>query len=247
MNAAAAREIGREMETMSFTTPRDRRNSLPRSVHSTVTDDFNTNSPPQGDVPAPMTMAESAMLPPPVAPFARQTISPRPSFERLQPTSSQPPTNHIYRSPLQPRQNRPISHETIDLSLPTPSFPTDPPSPQITTRSFSSSRASPDISSPIMSKVSSTASLPPGGRTITAAAFKRAIPRKGSEATMSDRGRLATASPTPSQSHLQSPVIPRARERSNSDSRPLPTPPQHDRDGDYSGGRFVTNLEDEWK
>ncbi len=245
MNAAAAREIGREMEAMNFT--RNRRNSLPQSVHSTVTDDLNTNSPPPGDVPVPVpvTMVESVLPPPPIAPFARQTISPRPSFERLQPTSSQPHTNKLYRSPLIQTRQPLSSYETPDSPLPTPSFPTNPPSPQIGTRSpFSSTRGSPDISAPVMSKVSSTASLPPGGRTIPAAAFKRVIPRKGSEATIGDRGRLATSQ---SQSHLQSPVIPPARERSNSDSRPLPTPPQYDGDGDYGAGRFVTNLENEWK
>ena len=127
--AAAAREIGREMEAMNVT--RNRRNRLPRSVHSTVTDDFNTNLPPPGDVLVPMTIAESTLPPPPLVPFARPTIS-------LRPSSSQPHTNQLYRSPIQPRQNLPPSYETPDLSLPSPtrlSFLTNPLSPQISSRS----------------------------------------------------------------------------------------------------------------
>ena len=240
---------------------RDRRNSLPQSVHSTATDELKTSLPPSGSDGSQsvfVTMSQQlSPLQPPSVPFARQTISPRPSFERLQQTSSQPTSSQPYRTPLiQPRQNFPASYETQAPEFPLPSptasrfnLPNSPPSPQITSRSpFPSSRGSPEqspLSTPLMSKVSSTSSLPPGGRTISVAAFKKAIPRKGSEATISERRQLTTGSP--SQSQLQSPVIPPGRERVNSDSRPLPTPPQHERDGDYGAGRFVTNLEDEWK
>ena len=257
LNAAAAREIGREMEAMNIT--RNYRISLPQSVHSTATDDLKMNLPPSGgDGPQPVFVTMSQELPPlqpPSVPFARPTISPRPSFERLQQTSSQPTSSQPYRTPLiQARQTFPASYETQspDLSLQSPTasrfnLSNSPPSPQITSRSpFPSSRGSPEqspLSAPFMSKASSTSSLPPGGRTISVAAFKKAIPRKGSEATISERRQLTTGSP----SQLQSPVIPSGLERANLDSRPLPTPPQHDRDGDYGAGRFVTNLEDEWK
>ncbi|KIL65050.1 hypothetical protein M378DRAFT_11141 [Amanita muscaria Koide BX008] len=89
------------------------------------------------------------------------------------------------------------------------------------------------------SKSATSSPLPPGGRTISAAAFRKAIPRK--ESTLQISG---------------SPLG-----ENGPDSRPLPTVPLDDREynGDvwddgsgrsqdnYSSGRFVTNLENEWR
>ncbi|KAK2467644.1 hypothetical protein APHAL10511_000499 [Amanita phalloides] len=249
LNAAAAREVGREMEALSFN--KHRRNSLPQSVRSTVTDELRSNSPALGADDTRVTM------PTPHIPFGKQTISPQSSFERLEQSSVAPTQSQAYQSPLiQARQNAPLYDSDIPLPSPTTPrhhFPTAPSSPLLNTMpSFAplsnSVRGSPEqpfSPAPRVSKVSSTSSLPASGRTIPAAAFKRVIPRKGSESTVGEK-RQHSISPNP-QSQLQSPVVPLVRERANSESRPLPTPPQQNRDTDYSGGRFVTNLEDEWR
>ncbi|KAM6495048.1 hypothetical protein JOM56_009671 [Amanita muscaria] len=82
LDAAAAREIGREMEDINDN--RNRSDSFPRSVHSDE-NSLRIGADNQGPV-----QREPSPLAPPVPPFARRSISPRPSFDRFPASTSLP-------------------------------------------------------------------------------------------------------------------------------------------------------------
>ena len=249
LDAAAARQISREMETLDFN--RGRGGSLSQSVQSTVTDELQSNWPTPGVNVSGSIEREPSPLLPPVPPFSKRSISPRPSYERLPIDSSSP------------SQNYPPSYERTSPELPPLSTrfnkpSSGPPSPLINRKPISSRPSfEQSISNsggpPSLPKISTSSPLPPGGKTISAAAFKRAIPRKESPGAGLGDGRV------------QSPIIaPPPLDRANSDSRPLPTVPDDELGADgntpnawndgsgrsqnnYNSGRFVTNIENEWK
>ncbi|PFH49461.1 hypothetical protein AMATHDRAFT_63163 [Amanita thiersii Skay4041] len=284
LNVAAAREITREMETLRFSHPK--RDSLPQSVHSTVTDlaEISSGNNPgnrhssaavsgaSDDGPAGIRREPSPLLPP-SAPFSRRAISPRPSTERFgqsSPISGTHPLQTLHPYQLPPSYDQASSEHLPRMA--TASAPEQQQQQRVTptqtyrtppeyTRSSSVSPISVSVSRSTGSSINSNnaSPVPSGTRTISAAAFKRAAPRKGSSATASvsemERRNLPGSlsfshsfSQSQSQSQPQSPVqqpqsplIPglgppgaaaASRGRANSDSRPLPMPPSAQQDED---------------
>ncbi|KAF8628295.1 hypothetical protein AX17_005998 [Amanita inopinata Kibby_2008] len=235
LNAAAANEVSREMEAFRFSG--SHRDSLPRPVSSTGADlESKSNSPVIGSgASGPSTLRrEGSPLLPPVVPFARRSRSPlgQPSQSLPPPSPSQSFRSLSAQNPPSYKQSSPEPPARARVD----SF-NSPPSPRVLSQSSStpSYNASGDYShnsggSPLSKSSTSLSAipLPSGGRTISAAAFKRSAPRKVSTETSSIDRNCVPGSPSQS----LSPMMPAAstRERANSDSRPLPTPPTPWRD-----------------
>lgn len=186
-NAAAAREVSRELDALAFSTPAP----MTYSTHPT-----QSRAPPQGSylskqgyppqphqqlqVNAPQQVPDQTSQPPspltpPNAPFAHRSISPHPHIG-VDPGESRPLPNIVASRSSSPRPTSPrrppssLSSVQSPASIPHRSPPEYP-------------RPPPPFSSPLMSKsTSSLTSGAPGGapRMISAAAFRRPG-RNGSE------------------------------------------------------------------
>ena len=186
LNAAAAREVSRELDSLMYHPPP----LMPRS------------SPPQTPTPASLSIPPVASSPPrsssesvtqPSSPFTRSRgrgpespQTPRRSTEQP-PTSNVAPSPHVAQVPSSPKQQASLPRSNIAAALPsspslsnssTPPFrtpPEVPPSPTLRQRSLPQS--------PALSH--SPARPPPHSRTgvgmISVAAFRRQAPRTGSE------------------------------------------------------------------
>ena len=185
LNAAAAREVSRELDSLMYQPPA----FMPRS------------SPPQTSAPAPLSIPPVASSPPrsssesvtqPSSPFTRSRgrgpgspQTPRSSTEQP-PTSNVAPSPHVAQVPSSPKQQAFVPSPNIAAALPsspslsntsTPPFrtpPEVPPSPNLMQRSLPQSPA-----------VSHSPSRPPphprtASGMISVAAFRRPAPR-GSE------------------------------------------------------------------
>ncbi|KAJ7582532.1 hypothetical protein C8J56DRAFT_955033 [Mycena floridula] len=210
LNAAAAREVSRELDALNF----DR----PPSAAASFSD------PARGDEPHRLTIEtpsrEPSPLAPPVAPFSRRAVSPSIEGHVPSPTTYSPYSTNPYRqdssSPVATDQPPVINvPNRMDhfASAPGPASPAN---------SFSRSPLEqPRLGAGAFSKSSSSlnSQASPGGK-ISAAAFRRPVPRMGSSDT-SERKRLPS-SPHPGQggpmppSNLSKPEMPFGRERSNS-------------------------------
>ena len=189
LNAAAAREVSREMDALMYSPPVAPPVAPPR-----------TSSPETLDPPAPLSIPPVAHAPPPQSndtlphppsPFARtRNRSPgspttsRSSAEHPSPTNV-PPSPRVPSTPSSPTVQASLPPPNISLPLSSsvslsstnsapfrtpPEYPTNPtPNP--------SQRTLPQP--PLGSKPSPLP--PPGSRTISAAAFRRPVPRIGSD------------------------------------------------------------------
>ncbi|KAG2360759.1 hypothetical protein BDR07DRAFT_1411676 [Suillus spraguei] len=189
-NAAAAREVSREMDALAFSTPAP----VTYSTHPT-----QSQPPPQGSfmsgqayppqphqqlqIHAPQqgpnqTSQPPSPLAPPSAPFAQRSISPHP---------------HTGADPI---ESRPLPNIVASRSSsPRPTSPRIPPS----SPSSAGYPRPPPFSSPLMTKsTSSLTSGAPGGtpRMISAAAFRRSG-RSGSESGLSPGGYSGPADTSP--------------------------------------------------
>ncbi|KAI9441312.1 Eisosome component PIL1-domain-containing protein [Lactarius indigo] len=187
LNAAAAREVSREMDALMYSPPV----APPRTAS------------PEAIVPAPLSIPPVVQAPPPSngsvshpsSPFARthdrSPVSPtasRNSAEHPSPTNA-PPSPRVPSTPSSPTQQAHLPPPNISLPLsssPTLSSPisapfrTPPelpanPSPNISQRTLPTP---PSVSSP---QAKTPPLLPPGSRTISAAAFRRPVPRVSSD------------------------------------------------------------------
>ncbi|KAH9006502.1 hypothetical protein EDB86DRAFT_2874415 [Lactarius hatsudake] len=189
LNAAAAREVSREMDALMYSPPvAPPRTASPEAV---------------APVPAPLSIPPVVHAPPspsngsvihPSSPFLRthdrSPVSPtasRHSAEQPSPTNASPsprvpsapssPTQQAYFTP--PNISLPPSSSPT-LSSPTSAFRTPPelpanPSPNISQRTLP---IPPGVSSP---QAKTPPLRPPGSRTISAAAFRRPVPRVSSD------------------------------------------------------------------
>lgn len=187
-NAAAAREVSRELDALAFSAPAP----VTYSTHPT-----QSRAPPQGSylsgqgyppqphqqlqINAPQQVPDQTSQPPspltpPNAPFAHRSSSPHP-HTGVDPGESRPLPNIVASRSSSPRPISPRHPPSSLSSLPSPAYRSPPEYP----------RPPPPFSSPLMAKsTSSLTSGAPGGapRMISAAAFRRPG-RNGSESVSS--------------------------------------------------------------
>lgn len=265
LNAAAAREVSRELDSLMYHPPA----LMPRSL------------PPQTSAPAPLSIPPVASSPPrsssesvtqPTSPFTRprghgpgSPQTPRSSTEQP-PTSNVAPSPHVAQVSSSPKQQASLPPPNIAAALPsspslsnssTPPFrtpPEVPPSPTLMQRSLPQS--------PAVSH--SPARPPPRSRTgagmISVAAFRRQAPRTGSEPQPSPSPGSRDVSPLSIKKKelRNSPNAPRTSGASN----PLPslpgaqlsgpatsTPPEQylgqEEEFDYLSAYYLNNAGDE--
>lgn len=203
-NAAAAREVSRELDALAFSTPAP----VTYSNHPT-----QSRAPPQGSymsgqayppqphqqlhIHAPQQVPNQASQPPsplapPNAPFAHRSVSPHPQIS-VDPGESRPLPNIVASRSSSPRPTSPrLASSLSSVQSPT-SVPYRSPSEY--------PRPPPPFSSPLMAKsTSSLTSGAPGGapRMISAAAFRRPG-RNGSESmsTLTSAGYTGPADTSP--------------------------------------------------
>ncbi|KII85674.1 hypothetical protein PLICRDRAFT_56887 [Plicaturopsis crispa FD-325 SS-3] len=214
-NAAAAREISREMDTLTFSPPRT---TVPLQINTAP----KPPSPPQQRMsprsPSPEIPAPRIPSPPPL-PQSKPT-SPTTDSEPLQPPPPMPALN------LPGRSGSPLSMNS------TTSFRTPPEYPRAPAMNKSTS----SLNSPVVA---------PGTRTISAAAFRRPSPRvpsSGGDAGPADVSPLSfkkrtplPSSPYPQRMPSREPLNQEPpRSRSDSNRAPAPPPaPSEDEDFDY--------------
>ena len=255
LNAAAAHEVSREMDALTFNPP------VPPKIHGSSQEGSpdpsavqHSRGPGFGGSPGP----ELAPLAPPSAPFAHRSPSPRPTMDSSM-VPLYPGTSPSTMTPAQiyaqshspssttegislehstavtygPRLNTavtPVTHmhdEVAPRSSPLASQP-----PYQTPPDYQRSGSVGNSPTPNPKSISST-NLPPGPRTISAAAFKRPQPRMLSgELPVMDTSPLSLKKRLPSSPHLQqrdpSPM-------SRSISLPLPPPENSTGNQDYNG------------
>lgn len=252
LNAAAAREVSRELDSLNFSppVPADGKPSL-LSDSRASSSGLNTNPPTNDRAPSPLI--------PPLAPFARPALSPRPSVNTTVASAQNHTTAQSYAQAQSPRSSQNSvprnqqEHSSGQTSPSSPLSPRSPPPPTInlpsqefrSNSSMSSYRTPPEYprrdTSPFPSVKSLSASpqIPSGTRTISAAAFKRPQ-RTGSDLNL-PAGGLADTSPLalkkrlPTSPYPQRPgaasssVVMGGRDRTES-SPPPPPPPEGDDD-----------------
>jgi hypothetical protein len=186
LNAAAAREVSREMDALMYSPPVA---PPPESASPEAVVPAPLSIPPV--VPAPPPPSNDSLSHPP-SPFARtRKLSPgsptasRSSAEHPSPTNV-PPSPRVPSAPSSPTQQ---------ASLPPPNISLPPlSSPSLSTTSNTPFRTPPEYPAnpspsqrtlpqpPVGSSPAKTPPLPsPGSRTISAAAFRRPVPRLGSD------------------------------------------------------------------
>ncbi|KAH8996615.1 Eisosome component PIL1-domain-containing protein [Lactarius akahatsu] len=195
LNAAAAREVSREMDALMYSPPiAPPRTASPEAVVPV----------PAVPVPAPLSIPPVVHAPPspsngsvihPSSPFARthdrSPVSPTASRHSAEPPSptNVSPSPRVPSAPSSPTQQAYLPPPNISLPLsssPTLSSPTSAPfrtppelpanpSPNISQRTLP---VPPGVSSP---QAKTPPLRPPGGRTISAAAFRRPVPRVSSD------------------------------------------------------------------
>ncbi|KAL0578943.1 hypothetical protein V5O48_003034 [Marasmius crinis-equi] len=199
LNAAAAREISRELDALNFSAHGGIRGGrLPEEASSPTSPRGRNDSSAAGSIPG--NRGDVSPLVPPVAPFTQRGPSPRPESVPIPsspvistptaaqsplsggPTSTHEPEEHPPASPLSPRGPAPA------LPNPTINAPDHRSSPSITSLRGGSPYLSDNLPKsplgtrstsslvgdrPDRSPMSSPAPPPPGVRTISAAAFRR--------------------------------------------------------------------------
>ena len=264
LNAAAAREVSREMDVLTFNPPISQIN--PGSFYDASPDPsavHHSRGPGFGGGPMP---ADFGPLAPPSAPFTRRSPSPRPTMDSTVPprpgaspsmTPAQAYAQTHTSSPslerVPPEHNSPMGPRLHTTVAPTTHLHDDAPtrsSPLSTQSPFQSppeqQRSSPNIggdkaigigSSPTTNiKSISSSNLPPAPRTISAAAFKRPQPRKGTSDVSVDTSPLVLKKRLPSSPHPMSrDPSPMSRSASLPPLPPLPGNPQNQNHQSQSG------------
>ncbi|KAG6878967.1 hypothetical protein C0992_006261 [Termitomyces sp. T32_za158] len=206
LNAAAAREVSREMDALTFNPPIPQQDR--ERTHSVAKGDHGYRAQPN--------ISTGEQLAPPSAPYSGapspNTDSPVLPYSSYNATSRT--TDHPLPYPSGPTQQQP-NHPSMDFQPATPMHSNDGPPrlPPLATQLPSSSYSNPNTASgeyprslgafpgPAQKSTSSlTASGPPGARTISAAAFKRPQRVVGSDSpsTMSDVNPLSIKKRIPS-------------------------------------------------
>ncbi|KAG5637063.1 hypothetical protein H0H81_005944 [Sphagnurus paluster] len=286
LNAAAAREISRELDALSsnFTPPVSPNPSRPSL--SEVPDRARTGSLTSLGYPAyNLSAIDNSPLTPPVAPYSRRTPSPHPGTD----SPYSPPTAYNRSSPYPPeavtseyRQQQPsppLPDATARMSLSNsrfsnssapsrnyddlprlPTLSTPLGSPYQTPPEYPSSRGPGVPSSPVSkSSTSLNSQIPPGTRTISAAAFKRSPARmvSGEVPALADNGGTNPLNTIkkrlPASPHPQRDASPSSRGRSGSATAlapatalpPLPAMETSDDDYDYLSAYVASGERDQ--
>lgn len=187
LNAAAAREVSRELDALMYSPPV----APPRTAS------------PEAHDPAPLSIPPVVKAPPP--PFNDTLTQPPSPFARTRnrspgsPTASRSSAEHPSPNnvPPSPRLPSAPSSPTIQAPLPPPGISLPPPSsPSLSSNSSAPFRTPPELPAnpspnpshrtlpqpPIGSSPAKAPPFPPpGSRTISAAAFRRPVPRIGSD------------------------------------------------------------------
>lgn len=260
-NAAAAREVSRELDALAFsapapvtysTHPTQSRSPPPGSYMSgQAPQPHRQPSPASPQIQAPQQALKQVSQPPsplapPHAPFAHRAVSPHPHLN-IDPGESRPLPNPGGSRNSSPR---PSSLRLQASSLSSVQIPTSSSMQSPAYRTPEYPRPQPPFSSPLMAKSTSslTTGIPGGVRTISAAAFRRPA-RNGSESGLGLPPGPADTSPLSLRRASGSPVSSTSRSATAVPMRRLsvinPDPVQPDDDefdyisayvGDESGG-----------
>jgi hypothetical protein len=189
LNAAAAREVSRELDALMYSPPV----APPRTASPEVQDPAPLSIPPVVNAPPPPfndTLAQ------PPSPFARTRNRSPGSPTASRSSAEHPPLNNVPPSPYLPSAP---SSPTIQAPLPPPGISLPPlSSPSLSSSSSAPFRTPPELPAnpspnpshrtlpqpPLGSSPAKTPPFPPpgtGNRTISAAAFRRPVPRIGSD------------------------------------------------------------------